>query len=126
MRFLRPLVLIVIVPLPSVSVLLLRCTLVARITTVAGAVSTIVTVHGNDEQVTLSVTVDPLLVAPPLVVAEEIASTAWNDLANTEPLSVQLAQPCPAALTALVRSLTPPAGLAFRTAVEKLWPPSAL
>jgi len=83
-------------------------------------------VQGNDEQVTLSVTVDPLFVAPALVVAEEIASTPWNDLANTEPVSVQLAQPCPAALTGVVRSLTPPAGLMLRTAEEKLWPPSAL
>jgi hypothetical protein len=47
--------------------------------TVSGAVSVIVTVHGNDPQDALSVIVDPLSVAPPPTWTGEMASAAWND-----------------------------------------------
>ena len=95
-------------------------------TTVSGAVSVIVTVHGNEAQVTSTVTVEPLEVAPPPTDAGEIASAAWKGWASTEPLLVQTAQPCPAPLTPLVTLASSPSLSAWRRPPANDLPPSAL
>ena len=131
--FLDPALVIVNLPEPSLSVLgdlplpfLRSGTLAAWTTTVSGAVRVIVIVHGNAAQVTSTVTVEPVLVAPPPTVAGVIASAAWNDCANTEPLSSHDTQPCPAELTELSTEPSPPSLSALSAAVAQAAPPSAL
>ena len=52
----------------------------------------LVIVHGTDAQLTVSVTVAPLLEPPPPIDAADMASVAWNGCANTDPLSIHAAQ----------------------------------